>query len=107
MDSPFARNYKGVIRRRAPVRPQLFIGGLLVALTGGGFYVSQLPFVYFWSIPFAIVGAIMMVASLFLSETEGPVKPPEGFKFCVFCSTAVPLNSERCPHCNGIQPKGA
>jgi len=49
----------------------------------------------------------MMIASLFLPETEGPVKPPEGFRFCVFCSTPVPVTAERCPHCNGVQPREA
>ena len=89
------------------MRPQLFIGGLLVALTGAGFYVLALPFVYFWSVPFGVGGALMMIASLFLPETEGPVKPSEGFRFCVFCSTPVPVTAERCPHCNGVQPREA
>lgn len=88
------------------MRPQLFLGGLLVALMGAGFYILQLPLVFFWSLPFAIGGGIMMVASLFLSETQGPLKPAEGFRFCVFCSTPVPIAAERCPHCNGLQPKG-
>ena len=86
------------------MRPQLFVGGLLVALMGAGFYALQLPFVYFWSIPFVIGGGVMMVASLFLPESEGPVKPPEGFRFCVYCSTPVSLVSERCPRSNGVQP---
>ncbi|MDG6909758.1 MAG: hypothetical protein JRN08_05265 [Nitrososphaerota archaeon] len=87
------------------MRPQLFFGGLLVALMGAGFYLLSLPFVYFWSIPFGIAGLIMMAASLFLPETEGPLRPPEGFRFCPYCSTAVPLGAARCPHCNGVQPR--
>lgn len=76
-----------------------------MALMGAGFFVLQLPFVYFWSIPFLIGGGIMMLASLFLSESGGPVKPPEGFRFCVYCSTPVPLDTERCTQCNGVQPR--
>ncbi len=89
------------------MRPQLLIGGLLVALTGVVFYLVPLPLVYFWSLPFVIGGGVMSLASLFMAEGPGPVMPPEGFRFCVFCSTPVPLASERCPHCNGLQPKGS
>ncbi len=87
------------------MRPQLFVGGVLVALMGAGFYILQLPFVFFWSIPFAIGGGIMVVASFFLPEGQGPVKPPEGFRFCAYCSTPVPLAADRGPHCNGVQPR--
>jgi len=89
------------------MRPQLLVGGLLVALMGAGFYALEIPFVYFWSVPFVAGGAIMIVASLFLPESSGPMTPPPGFRFCVFCSTPVPLTSERCPQCNGLQPKEA
>lgn len=87
------------------MRPQLFAGGLITALVGAGFFALMLPFVYFWSVPFVIGGAVMAVASLFLEEGPGPIAPPSGFRFCVFCSTPVPIASERCPHCNGLQPK--
>ncbi len=89
------------------MRPQLLIGGLLVALTGVVFYLVPLPLVYFWSLPFVIGGGVMSLASLIMAEGPGPMMPPEGFRFCVFCSTPVPLASERCPHCNGLQPKGS
>jgi len=75
----------------------------LVAAMGAGFYVLQLPLVFFWSLPFIIGGAIMMVVSFFVAESLGPVQPPEGFRFCPFCSTPVPTGAERCPHCNGLQ----
>ncbi len=87
------------------MRPQLLFGGLLVALMGLGFYFLALPFAYFWSIPFGAAGVVMIAVSFFLPETEGPVKPPEGFGFCPYCSTPVSLGSERCPHCNGVQPR--
>lgn len=89
------------------MRPQLLVGGILVELMGAGFYALQLPLVYFWSVPFGIGGVIMIVASFFMAETQGPPTPPEGYRFCVYCSAPVPVNSERCPHCNGVQPKGA
>lgn len=85
------------------MRPQLLAGGLLVAATGAGFYALQLPFVYFWSVPFLIGGGVMALVSLFLVETTGRIEPPEGFRFCPFCSTPVPLGADRCPHCNGAQ----
>ena len=87
------------------MRPQLFVGGLLVVLMGVLFYALPLPLVSFWSIPFLAGGGIMILASFFLSEGPGPVQPPEGFRFCVFCSTPVRMGSERCPHCNGLQPR--
>jgi hypothetical protein len=87
------------------MRPQLFTGGLLVAIMGIVFYALQLPFVYYWSLPFVIGGAIMAIGSFFASESSGPVTPPEGYKFCVFCSNPVPVASDRCPRCDGVQPK--
>ncbi len=86
------------------MRPQLLVGGLLVLATGVGFYLLALPLVYFWSLPFVIVGGIMALASLFLPEGPGPVEPPEGFRFCIFCSTPMAIGAKRCPHCNGLQP---
>lgn len=87
------------------MRPQLFGGGLLVALMGGAFYVLAVPLAYFWSLPFMAGGVIMMAASFFLPEGPAPLAPPEGYRFCVFCSAPVPLDAERCPHCNGYQPR--
>ncbi|HZW85585.1 MAG TPA: hypothetical protein VFE91_06785 [Nitrososphaerales archaeon] len=87
------------------MRPQLLIGGLMVALLGVGFYALQLPLVYFWSVPFGIGGLLMVVAGYFMDEGPGPVQPPEGYRFCVFCSTPVKIGAERCQHCNGVQPK--
>jgi hypothetical protein len=87
------------------MRSQLFAGGVLVALLGVLFYAFPLPLVYFWSIPFVFGGGIMMLASFFMSESTGPIKPPEGYRFCVFCTNPVPLKSERCPKCDGLQPR--
>ncbi|HXY56452.1 MAG TPA: hypothetical protein VEH01_02450 [Nitrososphaerales archaeon] len=89
------------------MRPQLLAGGLLVAAMGAGFYALQLPFVYFWSVPFLLGGAVMAAVSVFLPETSGPIQPPEGYRFCPFCSTPVPTGAERCPHCNGVQRREA
>ena len=87
------------------MRPQLLGGGVLVVLMGVGFYAFPLPLVYFWSLPFMVGGGVMAIGSLFLPESQGPVLPPDGFKFCPFCSTPVPHGALRCPHCNGVQPK--
>lgn len=72
---------------------------------GAGFYLLELPLVYFWSVPFVIGGLLMMGVSYFLDEGAGPVQPPEGYRFCVFCSTPVLMGADRCTHCNGVQPK--
>ena len=87
------------------MRPQLLVGGLFVALLGAVFFILPLPLVYAWSVPLVVGGGLMCLASFFMSESPGPVKPPGGFRFCVFCSSQVPIASERCPHCNGLQPK--
>jgi hypothetical protein len=79
----------------------------LVTVLGALLFVVQLPFLYFWSIPLVLGGVVMAVASLFLSEGEGPITPPPGYRFCVFCTTPVPVDAERCPRCNGLQPRGA
>jgi hypothetical protein len=81
----------------------LFIGGLFVAAMGAGFYLLQLPLVYFWSLPFGVAGLVMVAVSLFLPESPGSVQPPEGYRFCPFCSTPVQVGVERCPQCNGLQ----
>lgn len=84
------------------MRPDLFWGGVIVLLAGVGFY-----FILFLdvSFPLAIGGAIMIAVSFFLPEGPGPIPPPAGFRFCVFCATPVPLSSNRCPRCNGLQPR--
>jgi hypothetical protein len=87
------------------MRSQMLVGGVVIMGLGGAFFLLELPLVYFWSFPFLIGGGIMVVASPFLSESEGPVEPPPGFRFCVFCGTAVPLSQRVCDHCGGTQPK--
>ena len=89
------------------MRPQLFGAGVLVVILGAVFYLLAIPLVFFWSIPFAAGGAVMMVVSLLIPESAGPVEPPEGYRFCPFCSSPVKLGAARCDHCNGIQPSGA
>lgn len=89
------------------MRPQLVGAGVLVIILGAVFYVLAIPLVFFWSIPFAIGGAVMMGVGLLIPESAGPVEPPEGYRFCPFCSSPVRLDATRCDHCNGIQPTGA
>ncbi len=87
------------------MRSQLLVAGMMTAGLGVVFYVTALPLVFFWSLPFLVGGAFMMVISPFLKEGEGPIQPPEGFRFCDFCTTLVPMDADRCPHCSGLQPK--
>ncbi|MDG6990805.1 MAG: hypothetical protein JRM99_05215 [Nitrososphaerota archaeon] len=87
------------------MRPQLVAGGLMVGVIGAAFFVLEVPLAYFWSIPFMVGGLIMIVAGFFLPEGPAPLAPPEGYRFCVFCSTPVAEDAERCPHCNGHQPR--
>ena len=85
------------------MRSQLLVAGLLIALMGGVFYALAVPLVFFWSLPFAVGGGLMAIASLFLPERTERIEPPEGFRFCRFCSNPVAIGMERCPHCNGLQ----
>ncbi len=84
------------------MRPQLFWGGVIVMIAGAGLWLILVLDI---GIPLAIGGAIMTGASFFLSEGPGPLTPPPGFRFCAFCSSPVALTADRCPHCNGLQPK--
>lgn len=88
------------------MRPQLFAAGVLAALLGVGLYVLEIPLVFFWSIPLGVGGAIMAGASLLLPESQGPVEPPDGYRFCAFCSSPVGIEEKRCPNCNGVQQGG-
>ena len=104
------------------MRAQLFNAGFLVAGLGALLYllglvwpqtyvdintgmtvtVPAVPLVF--SVPFIVAGAGMILASPFLKPSDLPVKPPPGFKFCLFCSTAIPEDAKRCPKCDGVQP---
>jgi hypothetical protein len=81
------------------------VAGVMILLMGVAFYVLQIPLVYFWSVPFVAGGALMSAASLFLPESRGTVQAPEGYRFCIFCGNPVKLEADRCPQCNGQQPR--
>jgi len=85
------------------MRSQLMVSGALVMLLGAAFYIIQIPLAFAWSLVFVVGGAVMAGASLFAAESTGPVTPPEGYRFCRFCSATVPLQEARCPKCNGLQ----
>lgn len=85
------------------MRPQLLVSGLLVMLPGAVCHFLGIPLVYFWSLPLLVGGALMAIASLFMSESPGLVPPPEGYHFCRFCSRLVPVQAEGHPSCNGLQ----
>jgi len=86
------------------MRSQLLVAGAFAVVLGVLFYVLELPVVFAWSFPLIVGGALLMLLSPFLKESEGPLTPPEGYHFCVFCSTLVALGAERCGHCGGRQP---
>ena len=87
------------------MRSQLFAGGAITALLGVLFYVSVLPLFFAWWSPLLVGGCVMCIASLFMAEGTGPVKASEGFRFCVYCSSQIPVTTARCPSCNGLQPR--
>lgn len=86
------------------MRSQLLMGGLFVMGMGLILILLDLPLVYYWGFPFAIGGALMALAAPFLPESEGPIKPPEGFRFCVYCTKLVPVMETNCEYCGGRQP---
>jgi hypothetical protein len=83
------------------MRSQLVIAGLFTLGIGGVLYITLGFYVSYF---LAIGGVVMVVVSFFLEESEGPVRPPEGSVYCVFCSTLVNKSAERCDHCGGLQP---
>ncbi len=86
------------------MRSQLLVAGAFSVGLGVLLDVTALPVVSAWSVPLIVGGGLMAVVSPFIRESEGPIAPPEGHRFCAFCSTPVPLDAERCGHCGGRQP---
>jgi hypothetical protein len=54
---------------------------------------------------FIAAGLVLAGLSAVAKEREDKVEPPPGTRFCVFCSSPVPLTEVRCPNCNGVQPR--
>ncbi|MDA4125244.1 MAG: hypothetical protein OK438_07355 [Thaumarchaeota archaeon] len=88
------------------MRPPLLGSGLLVMATGAAFYFLELPIFSVWGFPMVVGGGIMSAVAFWLPEGRGQVRPPDGYRFCVFCTSLVPIGGVRCSHCNGIQPQG-
>ncbi len=80
------------------VWPQTYVD----TITGETVTLLSVPLVF--SIPFVVAGIGMIAASPFLSPSDLPVRPPEGYKFCTYCSTTIPADAGRCPKCDGVQP---
>ena len=59
-----------------------------------------------WGIVTILTGLALSGIGVFANERSGPLEPPPGQTFCVFCSAVIPQDSPRCPQCNGLQPKG-
>jgi len=58
-----------------------------------------------WGVVTILAGLALTGIGFFAKERNGPVEPPPGQKFCVFCSVMMPQEAPRCPQCNGLQPK--
>ncbi len=50
-------------------------------------------------------GGLLIAMSFVVKERKGVIEAPPGHRFCPFCSNPVALGEERCPVCNGQQPK--
>jgi hypothetical protein len=96
--------YKDVARFHKDVRSSLVFSGLLSSGLGLLLYILEVPFGFSWSIPLMVGGLVFMIAGFIVSETEGRIEPPPGYRFCLFCSTPVKLDAKRCEQCNGLQP---
>ena len=88
------------------MRSQLLVSGAFIAFMGFSFYVLEIPLLFTWSSVLLAGGAVMFFAGFVVPERAGPISPPEGYRFCRFCSAAVPQQEARCPQCNGLQQSG-
>ena len=86
------------------MRSSLVITGIFTAALGVMFYVLELPFVFSWSFPFMIGGAVFTAVGTVVKETPGHIEPPEGYIFCAFCNTPLLAGTKRCDRCDGAQP---
>ncbi len=60
-----------------------------------------------WGFISVAAGVLLIVIGIFAKERSGPIEPPPGEKFCVFCSNTMPVGASKCPYCNGLQPREA
>jgi hypothetical protein len=96
------------------VRTSLVFAGLLVTGLGALLFGIEtvfsplggtaLPSLLSPATPFVAAGLIMLVIGAFLREGSGPVQPPEGFAFCVYCGNLMKSDQPRCDKCGGLQP---
>ena len=77
--------------------PQTFVD----TSTGMTVTLPSVPLAF--SVPFVAAGLGMMAASPFLKPSDLPVRPPDGHKFCPYCSSTIPADAVRCPKCDGVQ----
>jgi hypothetical protein len=86
------------------MRSSLVVSGGIIALTGVALYVALAGGA--WLVMIA-GGMVVVVSGFLLKEVTDRVEPPDGYRFCLFCSTPVVIGAERCGHCNGLQPEAA
>jgi hypothetical protein len=57
-----------------------------------------------WGILTVAAGIVLAAVGVVAKERTGPIEPPPGYRFCVFCTATMPIDALRCPVCNGVQP---
>ncbi|MDA4117860.1 MAG: hypothetical protein OK455_05895 [Thaumarchaeota archaeon] len=86
------------------MRASLVVSGGIIALTGVVLFVTLAGDAW---LALTAGGVVVLVSGFILQDIEDRVEPPPGYRFCPFCSTPVLIGSERCDHCNGLQPEVA
>ncbi len=86
------------------MRSSMVVSGGIIALTGVAFFVTLDGEAW---LALIAGGFVVLVIGFLLEEVTDRVEPPEGHRFCPFCSTPVLIGAERCSHCNGLQPEVA
>jgi hypothetical protein len=96
------------------MRSSLVVAGLLTFGLGVVIWIVELPFAALGdlafpalnspSAPFLVGGVLMIVVGSLIKESTSKIEPPEGYRFCPFCSTPVLIGEKRCDYCGGLQP---
>ncbi len=82
------------------MRSSLVVSGGILVLTGIVLFVALSGEAW---LALIAGGAVVLVSGFFLKEVTDRIEPPQGYHFCMFCSTLVTDGAERCSHCNGLQ----
>ena len=86
------------------MRSSLVVSGGIITLTGVALFVALAGEAW---LALVAGGFVVLVSGFLLGEATERVVPPDGYRFCLFCSTPVMVGAERCSHCNGLQGEAA